>query len=169
MQKQHSQLWWSSWNWSDQSHLDCFKYRKSSVPGSVSSLFLEATAWNGGTSCPGYRLVLMQLTSSTWGFSVYKTAHRTWLRRLSIVFEEELKALWLCLMTELLHYLVYFDRFPLFLHFLTSLIKLIFWLKFFHRQKAGRGLGGQDHRVLLCFRKHIAVFLHLTLDSASAL
>ena len=29
----------------------------------------------------------------------------------------------------------------LFLHFLTSLIKLLLWLKFFHRQKAGRGHG----------------------------
>ena len=27
--------------------------------------------------------------------------------------------------------------FPFFLHVLTSLIKLILWLKFFHRQKAG--------------------------------
>ena len=38
---------------------------------------------------------------------------------------------------------VLFEYFPLFLHFLTSLIKLILWLKFFHRQKAGRGHGGQ--------------------------
>ena len=36
-----------------------------------------------------------------------------------------------------------FDCFPLFVHFLTSLIQLILWLRFFHRQKAGRG-----HRVL---------------------
>ena len=33
----------------------------------------------------------------------------------------------------------------LFLHVLTSLMKLILWLKFFHRQKAGRG----HHGVLL--------------------
>ena len=41
------------------------------------------------------------------------------------------------------YYLVLLDCFPLFLHFLTSLIKLILWLKFFHRQKAGWGHGGR--------------------------
>ena len=41
--------------------------------------------------------------------------------------------------------------FPFVLHFLTSLIKLILWLKLFHRQKAGRGYGvvGEDHSILL--------------------
>ena len=34
------------------------------------------------------------------------------------------------------------DCFPLFLRFLNSLIKLILWLKFFHRQKQGGGGGG---------------------------
>ena len=29
--------------------------------------------------------------------------------------------------------------------------KLILWLKFFYRQKAGGGHGGKDYRVLLCF------------------
>ena len=38
--------------------------------------------------------------------------------------------------------MVSFNGFPLFLHFLTSLIKLIPWLKFFHRQKEGWGHGG---------------------------
>ena len=37
----------------------------------------------------------------------------------------------------------------LFLHFLTSLIKLILWLKFFHRQN--EGTEDKDHRVLLGF------------------
>ena len=37
----------------------------------------------------------------------------------------------------------------MFLHFLTSLIKLTLWLKFLNRQKAGGGHGGQG--VLLCF------------------
>ena len=32
-----------------------------------------------------------------------------------------------------------FDYFPLFLHFLISLIKFILWQKFFYRQKAGEG------------------------------
>ena len=33
------------------------------------------------------------------------------------------------------------DYFPSFLRFLTALIKLILWLKFFYRQEAGRGHG----------------------------
>ena len=45
-----------------------------------------------------------------------------------------------------------FECFPSFLHFLTSLIKLILWLKFFYRQKAGGGHGeGKDYRILLHF------------------
>ena len=32
--------------WSDQCHLDCFKYSQSSVPGLVCSHFLEASSWN---------------------------------------------------------------------------------------------------------------------------
>ena len=50
-----------------------------------------------------------------------------------------------CLMVHY-YYLLFFDCFSLFLCFLTSLIKLILWLKFFffpHRQKAGRGWGVQ--------------------------
>ena len=54
-----------------------------------------------------------------------------WVRIFSIVLEKELKVL--DLMTELL----LFNLFPLFLHFLASLIKLILWLKLFHRQKVG--------------------------------
>ena len=51
------------------------------------------------------------------------------------------KGLWLCLITKLL--LLGLFCFPLFLHFLPSLIKLIFWLKFFHRQKPGWGPGAR--------------------------
>ena len=43
--------------------------------------------------------------------------------------------------------------FPLCLHVLTSLIKLILWLKFFHRQKAdARHRRNKDHRVLLYYK-----------------
>ena len=59
-----------------------------------------------------------------------------------------MKGPWL-LMTTLL--LVSFNCFPLFLHFLASLIKLTFWLRFFHRQKADRGHRGKDNRVLYCY------------------
>ena len=37
--------------------------------------------------------------------------------------------------TERLHFLSFFDWSPLFLHILTSLVKLTPWLRFFHRQK----------------------------------
>ena len=54
----------------------------------------------------------------------------------------EAKGFWLCLMTKLLLFDVL--CFLLFLHFLTSMIKLILWLKFFHRQKADRRHEGQN-------------------------
>ena len=63
---------------------------------------------------------------------------------------EGTKGPWLCLMTrQVLFSLI--GPFPFVLHFLTSLIKLILWLKLFHRQKAGRGYGvvGEDHSILL--------------------
>ena len=41
------------------------------------------------------------------------------------------------------YHFVFLDCFPLFLHFLSSLIKLLVWLKFCHRQKADRGQGGK--------------------------
>ena len=44
-------------------------------------------------------------------------------------------------MTKLL--LLNLDRFALVLHFLTSLIKLIIWLKCFHKQKASGEHGGE--------------------------
>ena len=74
------------------------------------------------------------------GFSIYRTAHRIWLRILSIALEEARKVLdyayWLHF-----NYLVSFDCFSLFLHFLSSLIKHIYWWKFSHRQKAGQEHG----------------------------
>ena len=70
--------------------------------------------------------------------------------------------------------LVLLDSFPLFLHFLTSLIKLILWLKFSHRQKAGRGHSGvglgKDHRALLLFKmdtKDLEYYINLV-DKAVA-
>ena len=63
------------------------------------------------------------------------------------------KGIWLCLMSTLSLLLLLFglDCFPLFLHFLTSVIKLILWLKFFHRQKAAGDMGVRDQRVMLHF------------------
>ena len=53
--------------------------------------------------------------------------------------------------------LLLFDCFPLFLHFLTSLMKLILWLKFFTDKRQAEDMGGvgggvKDHRVLLLFK-----------------
>ena len=58
------------------------------VPISLRLVFGTVAAWVMGTV-----LVIMELTSSTWGFSICKTAHRIWLRILSIVLEKELKIL----------------------------------------------------------------------------
>ena len=44
-------------HWSDQCHLDCFKY--SSFPGSVSSHFFEANSLNCASLYHGYSLVTM--------------------------------------------------------------------------------------------------------------
>ena len=43
----------------------------------------------------------------------------------------------------LYYYFILFDCFPLLMYFLSSLIKLILWLKVFYRQKAGRKHGGR--------------------------
>ena len=41
-----------------------------------------------------------------------------------------------------------FDCFPLFLHFCTSLINLILWLRILHRQNAGRRHGASGGRTI---------------------
>ena len=105
-------------------------------------------------------IVAAHVTATVWsscssllppgeGFSIYKTAHRIWLRILSVALEKELKVLdfayWLnC------YCFVLFDCFSLLLHFLTSLIKRTLWLKFFHRQKAGGGHGGHGPYIGSC-------------------
>ena len=50
--------------WSDQHHLDYFKYSESAVPESVCCHFLEASSWNCSGFCQGHSLVVMQLTAS---------------------------------------------------------------------------------------------------------
>ena len=125
--------------WSGQHHLDCFKYYYSSAPRSVCSHIFEAGSRNCSSLCHGYSLVIMPLTSSTWwGFNLYKSAHRRRLRTGSMSHEEELKVLDYAQWWNH-YYMVSFDCFPSFLHFLTS--PIIFCLKFFHRPKAGWGLG----------------------------
>ena len=79
--------------WSDQHHPVCFRSSQPSVPGSIHSYFFVASVWNCDSSCPGSSLVIMWLSSFAWSFSIYKTAHRIWLRILSIVLEKKLKVL----------------------------------------------------------------------------
>ena len=43
----------------NQRPLDCFRYRSSSVPGSVCSHFFAASSQNCGSLCHGYSLVIM--------------------------------------------------------------------------------------------------------------
>ena len=68
----------------------------------------------------------------------------------STALEEELKVL---NYAQLVHYyyLVFFDCFPLFLHVLTSLIKLTLSLSFSTDKRQAEDMGGKDRRVLLCF------------------
>ena len=67
--------------WSDQHHLDCFRYSLPSVPELVCSNFSEASFQNCGNSYHGCSVVIMQLISPLGGvFSICKTAHRMWSR-----------------------------------------------------------------------------------------
>ena len=65
------------------------------------------------------------------GFSIYKIVQRTWLRILPIALEEEVKVFdfieWLNY-----YYFILLDYIPLFLRFLTSLLKATIW-------KSGKG------------------------------
>ena len=72
---------------------------------------------------------------------MFETAHRIWLRVLYITLEKEINVLDFAYGLNC-YCSVLFDYFSLLLRFLTSLIKLILWLKFFHKWKAGRGHGG---------------------------
>ena len=56
-----------------------------------------------------------------------------------------------------------FSYFPFFLYFLTSLVKLILWLKFFYGQKAGRGHGWE----VILWRPHRVLLSHSSRDSKS--
>lgn len=67
-----------------------------------------------------------QLTSSTYcKFQCRQDGSRIWLGILSVALEEELKALDFVLWLN--YYFVLLDWFPLFLHFLTALIKSALW------------------------------------------
>ena len=83
-------------------------------------------------------------------FGVCKATHRIWLRILSIALEKGIKLLDYAKWVPY-YYLVFFDCFPSFLHFPTSLIKLLLWLKFLHRQRQTEVMRNKNQRALLCF------------------
>ena len=92
MQKQHSQLtvmFKLIVGGSDQSHLGYFRYSQSYwfVSISLRPVLRTVTAYVRVPS--GHHVVHF----STWGFSIYKTAHRTWFRISSIAVEKKLKVL----------------------------------------------------------------------------
>ena len=73
--------------WPDQHHLGCFRYSSFSAPGLVCFHLFEAGSRNCGSLSCGYSLVTMRLTFSTWGFRIYRTAHRIRLRILPIALD----------------------------------------------------------------------------------
>ena len=141
--------------WSDQRHPDCFKCSSSSVPGSVCSHFTwsqfselwQLMSWlqSGHRVVNCFHLVGVSVSIRQLTGMAQNIIYSPW---------EGTKGPWLCLLTKLLLFC------PVSLLFSASafshfLIQLILWLKFFHRQKAGRGHGrgvGGDHRVLFHFR-----------------
>ena len=138
MQKQHNRVRWSSWNQSCSGLIRVILI----VLSTACLACLFPFPW-------GQFSELSQLMS--WlqsGHNVVNFFHLVWvsvsIRQLtgycseySIALEEELKVLD-CASWLNFYCLVSFDSFPLFLHFLPPVIKLILWLKFFHgkgRQK----------------------------------
>ena len=140
--KQDSQLWHCSWNWSSMvwlsSSLSCTVNLQ--LQGKFVSISLKPTlriVADYVMAQYGHHVV----NFSNWGFSIYKTAHRICLRILSITLEKELKFLDYTLWLHY-YYLASIDCFFLFLYFLISLIKLILWLKFLHRQRQAEDKSG---------------------------
>ena len=147
MQKLHSQLWQSSSNWSlvvwpvpswlfqvqliSSSNVNLFPFLWSQFSG-----LWQLMSW-------------VQLGHCVVNVSVCKTAHRLWLRVLSIALEKELKGPWLCLMTTLFLFGLLW-LFSFVSTFLTSLIKPVFFSR--DKRQAEDMVGrGKDHSVLLCF------------------
>ena len=88
--------------WSDQHHLDCFKYSWSLVPGSVFSPFFFFFFGGGDVQFSEFWQLMPWVQSGHYIVNVFhlvgvsvsiKTACRIWLRILSIAFEEEIKVL----------------------------------------------------------------------------
>ena len=140
--EKHSHLWshserssavWPASSWS-------FQVQLVFSPGRTRSISLWSVLGTGAARVLG--MVWSSLAnSSTWGFSICKTAHTMWLRVWSIALEKELKvpdgAYWLLLFSLL-------RLFSFVAAFLTSLIKLNLWQKFsMEKRQAGDTVGGQ--------------------------
>lgn len=68
---------------------------------------------SGSSPCSTLLVVIRQATAFTWGESCLQDNSRVWLGILLSALEEELKGL------DFMAKFVFFDCFPLFLHFLT--------------------------------------------------
>ena len=137
-----SQLWRSSWNWSCDG-------LTSVILTVLSTVNLQFQGWLFPLLwCQFSELWLLMSwlqpdhhvrNFTWWGFSLCNTAHSLWLRILSVALEKELKVLgdayWLNYVLSCLK--------AFFLHFPTTLIKLILWQKCFYSQEAGGGHGGE--------------------------
>ena len=94
-QKQHCQLWWSSWNWSCSglTGIILIVLRTVTLPfqGQFATISLKPVLKIVAAYVMANSLVVMSLSLPLSGsFSIYKTAHRTWLSMLSIAFEKKL-------------------------------------------------------------------------------
>ena len=163
MQHQFTQVWWSSWNWPWVVWPASFwLFQEWLIFSSRISLF--PLPW-------GQFSELWQLMS--WlqsGHHVVNFFHLVWFPIIqnssqdmaqNIIYSPwgGTKGPWLYLMTNY-HYLVSLDWVPLFLHVLTSLIKLTLRLKLFHGQEAGGGHGVGAGTTGSCFASD-APDLHL--------
>ena len=141
MKKHHSQLWQSPWTWSCGGLISIIMIVSGTVNLEFQGQFIPISLR------PILRMVEVYVMAVVWspcsyllqpvGVSVSLRRLTGYASMVSIALEKELKVLarWLN------YYFVLFDCFPLLLHFLTSLIKLVVWLTFFHRQKASRRHG----------------------------
>ena len=97
--------------------------------------------WPSGSNWSGVFVLVgsIQLTSPTWqGFQYLQDSSEDISENIISSPGGGTKGLWLCLMAKLLFCLL--NCFPLLLHLLISLIKVICWLFFFfYWQEAGRG------------------------------
>ena len=89
----------------------------------IMAIYVISTVWSSHNS-----------SSTWWGFSIYKTAHRTWLRILSVALGRGTKSSWLCLMVKLfllglIWLLSFASVVSLFFDYIYSLVKVFLWTK----------------------------------------